>query len=74
MPVLTYRGSIPEIQGQKFDVPASVPQTSRAKWIESTWREEQARATATAEREAGSSSCSKSGSPSNGMRQRSKPN
>ena len=25
MPVLTYRGSIPEIQGQKFDVPDSVP-------------------------------------------------
>ena len=52
MAVLTYRGSIPEIQGQKFDVPDSVPQTSRAKWIESTWREEQARATAEAEREA----------------------
>ena len=52
MAIVTYRGTVPEIQGEKFDVPASVPLTSRAKWIESTWREEQARSAAEAEREA----------------------
>ena len=51
MPLLTYRGAIPELQGQKFDVPTSVPLTGASKWIESSWREEQAMATATAEKE-----------------------
>ena len=40
---LTYRGEIPEIQGQRFQVPSSIPMESRAAWIESTWREQQAR-------------------------------
>lgn len=48
---LTYRGKISEIQGQKFQVPSSIPLESRAAWIESNWREQQAREAAEQERQ-----------------------
>ena len=43
MSVVVYRGEVAALQGQKFDVPETVPLNQRAKWIESQAREQEAR-------------------------------
>ena len=52
MAKLVYRGTVESLQGSKWDVPDSVPMNQRAKWIESTAREADLAAAASAEKEA----------------------
>ena len=40
---VTYRGTVEELQGTRWDVPPGVPSSSMASWIESQHREQQAR-------------------------------
>ena len=50
---VVYRGDVTELRGTRWDVPAGVPSSSMASWIESQHREQQAReAAATAKAEA----------------------
>ena len=43
MALLTYRGTNKELQGMQFDVPATIPMSQAAAWIESQEREREAR-------------------------------
>ena len=52
MAKLVYRGTVETLQGSKWDVPDSVPMNQRAAWIESTAREADLAAAASAEKEA----------------------
>ena len=48
MALMTYRGEVTELQGKQFDVPAGVPISQAAAWIESQQREQLAREAAAA--------------------------
>ena len=52
MAQLTYRGTVESLQGSKWEVPDSIPMNQRAAWIESTAREAELAAAASAEKEA----------------------
>ena len=51
MASITYRGSVEELKGTKWDVPSSVPFDQKAAWIESKHKEQQALDAADAERQ-----------------------